>query len=1107
MFYVDKIFEAIALEPTVTATLHLAPVGRDKTEQAIRLLRQLMLVRGGALPKIWVLLATRRQELSFRQVLIETDSSQSVYFNIEFFNFYSLNARLLKIAATPVRRLDRLTRHNLLRQLLADMLAAGELSFFQRIATTRGFVTIMTELIDELKQSRVDVADFAAAARSEKDREIAAIYRRYQDSLRQSDLADVEGEGWLALATLQKRRDLSADVDLLLVDGYDQFTPVQAQLLAELSRSRMPVHITLTSLAGEDTSRLPRRSMLARQGLESAFAAAGVELRQREVEAAADSRPPDLQELSAKLFRGLPSRRSGEAIRLIALPDPADEVKAVLRSVKRLLLRGARADDILIALRDWERYATYFETGREEYKLPLLLQYEGAHHRAPVIAALLDLISLAPRFRRRDLLDALRSPYIDSGLSLEQIDLLDRISQEQQFLGGGEGDWLEIVSLAQQRSDDTSNEASDEVKWTALSAGQAEGLATTLRAFIRAVSPPDSARLPEYIRWLADLLGADPQSAAETESSANSLNIIIRAWEHHRDNPAIVQRDINALKGLKRIMRDMLASDAVLRTTFQQHQPIAWRRFRADLTHALQTHSHQSPGQSRQGQVLVTTASEARGLPHAHVFIPGLAEGVFPAEASEDPLYLDSEREQLQQRGVRLETRAERIDDRGLFYELISLPRRSLTLSRPTFQTGRVWIESHLWRAVAEVFEDLPLETRPVGAVIEPAEAANSAELMLALADQLNQPDAADGETALRARNWLLAQTRHAANWRRLERRRGIELRRLSNAPYDHYSGLLSRPELLAQTARLLGAEQVWSASRLKDYGLCGFRYFAKRLLRLEETAEPEAGVDALQLGSLNHSILEQTYKRIAERELDVSEKNLDEALQIFAEVSSEVLRQAPADLKFRATATWQQEQAILVTRLKALIRKDFSAKSPLNKFGGTRRVEQLERYFSEVSIDMPGGMAPLRVNGFIDRIDRADERLIVVDYKSGSTKINRAEMEDGRDFQMMIYTQALSQALDAEGSPDEVAGGLFWHVRDLKASGIFAADDEDDIAAVEAAKAHIAQNLRQGRAGQFPAHASKLENDKCARYCEFSRLCRRQVSGRYKTAQKTEDA
>ncbi|MYD09591.1 MAG: hypothetical protein F4X02_06065 [Chloroflexi bacterium] len=1079
----------------MTATLRLAPVGRDKTEQAIALLRHATDARAGELPKIWVLLATRRQELSFRQRLIDAENSRSVYFNIEFFNFYSLNARLLMLAGTPARRLDRLTRHNLLRQLLAEMLARGQLRYFHRIAETRGFVSVAADLIDELKQSRVDVDDFAQAAHSEKDHEIAAIYRRYQDRLRQSELADVEGEGWLALAKLKERNDIVADVDLLLVDGYDQFTPVQAQLLAEIARAGRPLHITLTALDGDDSGLAPRRSSLARQRLERAFAAAGVELNQHLVAAVGDTRHPDLQQLSAGIFRHPPALPSGGAIKLIALPDPAAEVKAVLRAIKRLLLDGARADDILVALRDWGRYATYFESGRDQYRLPLLLHDEGALRRAPVTAALIDLLGLAPRFRRRDLLDILRSPYIDSGLSPEQIDLLERVSLDQQFPGGGPADWLEIIRLAQRRGDD----ARDDDEWTALSAEQAEDLAYRLSTFMDAVSAPPKAPLPDYVHWLAGLLGGDPQSDTEAASGAYSLNIIMRAWDHEQEYPAIVQRDINALNSLNAILRDLLASDAVLRATFQQDEPVEWERFRADLIHAVGTQTDQRAGLSRAGKVLVTTASEARGLPHDHVFIPGLAEGVFPAEASEDPLYLDSEREQLQARGIPLETRAERIDDRGLFYELISLPRQSLTLSRPTFQAGRVWIESHLWRAVNGVFVDLPLETRAVGAVIDPAESANSAELMLALADQLNSQDAGDSESALRARNWLLAQSSQAQSWRRLKRQRYIERRRLSNAAFDRFSGLLSHPALLAETSRLLGEGRVWSASRLKDYGLCGFRYFAKRLLRLEELEEPEAGVDALQLGLLNHSILERTYKRIAARGLAISEENRAEALRIFDEAAARTLRSAPADFNFRATVAWPQEQQILLAQLKALVEKDFSAESPLNRFGEARRVFELERYFSEVAIDLTEGMAPLRVNGFIDRIDLVDERLVVVDYKSGSTKINRDEMEAGRDFQMLVYTEALPKALAAAGGKAQVAGGLFWHLRGLNASGVLEVDNADDIAALEAAKAHIALNLRQGRAGQFPAHASKLENGKCARYCEFSRLCRRQVSGRHK--------
>ena len=185
--------------------LHLAPAGMGKTRRLLALLRDLTQSERSRLPKVWALLATRRQVLNFRQRLAELDEEISVYSNIEFFNFYSLNARLLKSAGTPVRRLNNLTRLGLLRHLLGEMKADGQLEYFQRIADTRGFASIMADLIDELKQASVGEDDFAAAAGNDKEEEIARIYRRYQETLRRSDLADVEGEGWLALAKLRER--------------------------------------------------------------------------------------------------------------------------------------------------------------------------------------------------------------------------------------------------------------------------------------------------------------------------------------------------------------------------------------------------------------------------------------------------------------------------------------------------------------------------------------------------------------------------------------------------------------------------------------------------------------------------------------------------------------------------------------------------------------------------------------------------------------------------------------------------------------------------------------------------------------------------------------
>ena len=1080
--------------------LHLAPAGTGKTARLLELLREVTQAERKALPKVWVLLATRRQALNFRQRLIEFDPQIPAYFNIEFFNFYSLNARLLRAARTPVRRLNSLTRYGLLRQLLGEMQAERQLAHFQRIADTRGFVSILAELIDELKQAGVDVADFAAAARSDKDKEIALIYRRYQDTLRQSDLADVEGEGWLALATLRERREIASGVDLLLVDGYDQFTIVQARLLAMLARAIQNIHITLTDIPSAHAEALPHRSVRARKRLQQAFTEARIKLQLEQIEKVAGDRGPDLERLGERIFSDVPATANGDAIRMLALPNPAEEVKAVLRKIKRQLLDGVQPDDILVALRDWTRYAAHFETGRDDYDLPLLLHDERELKTAPVIAVLIDLLATVPRFRRRALLDILRSPYIDAGLDAELIDLLDRITIERQFLGGAASEWLETISLAG-RPDPGER---DDLQFTVLTAPQREALISRLSAFFLGITPPERAPVAAYASWLEALLGGAPMpesapASSPTARNSYTLNIIERTRPNAETSTEVIRRDLAALAGLKRVLRDLAASDAVLRASIGRASDVDWRRFWSDFKQALETAKTDPFDRSRAGHVLVTTAAEARGLPHRHVYILGLSEGVFPAEVSEDPLFLDSEREDLQARGIPLATQAERIDDQGLFYELISLPRETLTLSRPTFQAGKVWIESHLWRAVKRVYPQLEAETAAVGSVVKAEESASAAETLLGVAAQLNGNDAIKATPALRIKTWLQLDATLAAQWRRIETGRRVELGRLSNAPFDQFSGILADPDLLREIARRLGNDHVWSASQLKDYGLCGFRFFAKRLLKLEETSEPEAGFDAAQLGSLNHRILEETYHAVRQRELRIDEGSLEAARHIFTQAADDILERAPALFNFRATATWQEEKQVLRNRLAALVKQDFSPDSPLNRFGEARYVHDLELRLNHAEIEFAPEEPPLRIAGFIDRVDRVDGELVVIDYKSGTTAIGRREMEIGRDFQMMVYMLALRSLLQRNGNDAEVAGGLFWHLRNLRASGICVADDEDDEAALEMARQHVARNVQQSRHGQFPVLATETEGGKCSRYCEFSHLCRMRVTNRHK--------
>jgi ATP-dependent helicase/DNAse subunit B len=57
-------------------------------------------------------------------------------------------------------------------------------------------------------------------------------------------------------------------------------------------------------------------------------------------------------------------------------------------------------------------------------------------------------------------------------------------------------------------------------------------------------------------------------------------------------------------------------------------------------------------------------------------------------------------------------------------------------------------------------------------------------------------------------------------------------------------------------------------------------------------------------------------------------------------------------------------------------------------------------------------GGEKLKVQGYVDRMDRQGSRVIVVDYKSGSTRIEVSEMEAGHNFQMMLYLLAAQQII-----------------------------------------------------------------------------------------------
>lgn len=1069
------------------AKILTAPAGAGKTAYLID-----ALLRQEADPfyaESWVLLPTRLQSEAFRDRLMQSAAGAAV-FNIRFFNFYELYDLLLDLAGEPQRTISSGTSDRILRHVIHQLEAEGRLNYYHRIADKAGFVSLVSSFIKELKQGVVTLEKFTQAARNVKDQELALIYTHYQLFLVEHNLVDRDGAGWVALECLKRDAQLVSHVGLLAVDGFDDFNPLQAQLLAQLSQQTEATLLTLTYEAHRtaDACRTFARTLTRL-----------TETGSWQVEALPyltdTRRAAPLAHLKAHLFAAQAAPLPADNhLRLIEAPDPRLEARAVLREVKQLLLDGVDPENILIVMRDSSLYAAALRSAAEAYDLPVVVRQSEALLENPAVRVVLNLLDLHSfDFPRRQLLDLLRSPYLKIPyFTPEALDNLERISFEKPIVRGREA-WLRGLAAPPKRDDD------DELGYAA---DHVETLVRQVEAFFDRLTPPPQATARQYVDWIEELLGEDPlavgQDAVDLSATARHDLGFFACLREEAPMPDIVVRDLYAMHGFRAALAEILSAYDLLAEMRYKGEAvtIAWESFRADLQLALQRRMLSDMARrSRAGRVLITTVLEGRGLPHPFVFVLGLSEGIFPQRQAEDPLYSHKERQALAASGVDVQT--EGGSEAGLFYEMCALAQQRLTLSRPTLDDGgNEWSPSAFWKNALELLADAPLTHIPPGAALPLSQAANQRELFVSLSRALNyHPD------ELPPAVWqAVGAVRDLPHWINLRRGRAIERgREAFHLPFDRFSGILRDPALIAEAARFI-EDNIWSATQFNELGMCAFQFFSKRLLGLERYDEPEEGLDVLQLGSLNHAILEETYRRFQGKNLSFAPENLAPALDILYQAAEQVLETAPQRFGFQVTPLWEQEKANLLAKLEQVIRLDFSDDSPILKLlsdeAGPRYILRQEAPFGAAGEPyLLIGRGRLRTRGYIDRLDVVGDHVIVVDYKSGSHTPTRRDMEEGRNFQMLLYLLAANQMLARMGDHYRVRGGLFWSLHTNKAGGQVTTDD----AAVQAAQDHLHRLVEEARVGRFQNQPTRLEGGKCSSYCEFSQFCRINRASLYK--------
>ena len=1065
----------------MTTRVLLAPAGCGKTAYALDRIHAVRKI--DPLSPVWVILPNQPQANAFRRRLAAGGGAMGVQVG----TFYAVYADLLTCAGQPAPRLLDPVQHRLLRAIVDRLATDGRLRHFAPLRDKPGFIRALRDLVQELKQARIEPQDLTTAVESLEDaphlHDLAAIYDAYQTWLVGTGWVDAEGQGWLAAIALEEQPHLAGDLRLLVVDGFDEFNPTQLAVLKLLAGRAAE---TLVLLTGDPTqARLAHRRFA--RAIKAVTAALNVQpeplaprlsanlpsanLQSANLQSACLH--PALAHLEATLFEPIPARQPADgAVTGIEAQDRAQEIRVALRWVKARLVRdGLAPDETAVLARDLTPYRPFLEEVATEFGLPLRVDAGADLVTNPAVAALTALLALpAQDWPRRPLLDAWRSPYFDwTAVDITPADAarLEAAARAGQVIGGL-AQWREALArLAQTASGQSEAVADEDVPPANVPlADEATRLHARFDAFVTRLTPPPAATIRDYVAFVEGLVGDDPAppyaSRPVQEAPDNSLRVAIRAMEH----ATTAGRDEAALRVFKDVLRGLALAEAALAEEASPG-PVPYERFYHELLGSVEAATYRPPEPEKAASVLVAPVLRARGLSFRAVALLGMAEGEFPHPERDDPFLRDSDRETLRRLGLHLESRL-RGDEATIFYQAVTLAREKLLLTRPYLaDDGQRWEASPYWQEVLRRV-DVPVQTARPQDPLPPGDAASMPELVAAAA---THPAAA---TALRDAGPGMARA-----WQRAGDGAAVLCARQSDAPATSHEGNLET--LAPRLTRHYGPAHVWSASRLEAYATCPLHFLFLHDLALEPRTPPQEGFDVLTLGSMYHEVLEKIYRR-----------SPVDPLAVLETTAQEVFDAAPERFGFRPTALWEQQKAELTRVLGDTVAALIEASQGLEPLAQEQPFGM--RGHPPLVVRADDG-DELRLRGFIDRLDRdAKGHVRVVDYKAGSTPISAKEVTEGQRVQLPLYALAVRDAVGL----GEVSGGYYWQVGSARASSFKLEKFPGGVkGAIQTALAYARAYVSAVRQGRFPPQPPSKG---CPDHCPATAFCWRYTPRRRMT-------
>ena len=1053
-----------AASPVVLLT---GPAASGKTAAALELYRSVHDAAGR--PRAVILAPnTAAADDNRRRLLAASDSGVVIAPRVQ--TFTALAQQILSQAdhGAPGQAISPFQRHLMLRDILDRLHAAGELAGFDAVIDTRGIVTSVDVAIAELKRAAVDPEALAAASDPGPARQaLVAVYRTYQAELHQRGAYDQEGLMWLTRAYLAGQASHAgrpvalADVDVILVDGFTDFTPTQLEILRLLAIGRQRMLITLPYV--EDRRRRlwhwTRRTFLAiRETFGEHLSTLPVQPVDR----------PDAAPLWDALFaHDAPPVDLPDGVSVISAAGIEQEVAAAAAAIKRLLAAGAEAGRIAVVTRSLSEYAPVIERLFADTDIPVR-PAAACLVDIPIIRHLLAMAAIGPDYHCETVLAVISNSYFRPqalGDFDERTVATAKALIQQANILSGRAAYANAAERFIRRAELSDVPEPD----------QGPSLASdTLLRSIDALRQAD-----QMLRALFDLAGSDLLHLI------GELGLARAACE--QTDPGRIARDLRALAALTAALSSLDT-----------------QRPSSQLREALR--AAPCPTARTESLVDVLDCLDARACRHDHVFLLGLTEGQFPRRFVDTPLLSERSRLALTQRGMGIDRRDD-LTAREMLLFYLSVSRADHTLTLGTLASdaaGKPCAPSSFLTALARPvggLDRMPTQTFPLGQLVpETDQLARHADVLARAWLDLFDPqhDAPGPPLRWAARQAPAAMARAAVGlW--------ASQRRWRTAPCDSFDGRITDEAILADLAKRYPGETVFSASQLERFAGCPWRYFATYVLALDEPSNQQRHLDAAGRGRICHEILFELLTRLADthgRPLTLSAVSPDEATATLKAATADVSQRNQRRFSPPYPALWQ----IQVDRLEDQIRRyvlacqaDTVWPSASVRFelafgmgeAAPDEVQDAASLAGPVSIDTPTGA--IRLRGRIDRVDLVDtgteSALLVVDYKTGALPTKKA-LAEGLAVQIPLYAIAAEALLD-----EHCMGGVYQRIADAPASLVCASlkpkggalqgdPDYDDI--LTATRESVGWMVSAMAAGRFDA----LPTHDCPRRCGFREIC-----------------